>query len=217
LCLPSGASHHRLPARDLFGKSQYHGRMTETRPLAAVEVIEANLAAYNARDIDGFMRWFADEVEVMDQKAGAVVMRGLGEVRRFYAVLFETSPALRSHVLQRVAVGGSSSITSASTAAPGATWRSSSRTTCATAGSSASGSCESRWLTRCSSGARPYTIPALSSPSASRRTASTSRCSGPRRGSGTIWRETTQERAMERMETSCLPHYAITRPRPHDV
>jgi ribosomal protein S18 acetylase RimI-like enzyme len=80
--------------------------MTETHPLAAVEVIEANLAAYNARDIDGFMRWFAGEVEVIDQKTGAVVMRGLAEVRRFYAVLFETSPALHSHVLQRVAVGG---------------------------------------------------------------------------------------------------------------
>ena len=80
--------------------------MTETPSLTAAEVIEANLAAYNARDIDGFMRWFADEVEVTDQETGAVVMRGLPEVRRFYAALFETSPALHAHIEQRVVVGG---------------------------------------------------------------------------------------------------------------
>jgi ribosomal protein S18 acetylase RimI-like enzyme len=80
--------------------------MTRTRPLAATEVIDANLAAYNARDIDGFMRWFADDVEVIDQKTGAVVMRGHAEVHRAYAALFEASPALHSHIRQRTVVGG---------------------------------------------------------------------------------------------------------------
>jgi hypothetical protein len=80
--------------------------MTQPRPLTAPEVIDANLAAYNARDIDGFMRWFADDAEVIDQKTGAVVMRGLAEVRRAYAALFEASPALHSSIRQRTVVGG---------------------------------------------------------------------------------------------------------------
>lgn len=70
------------------------------------EVIEANLAAYNARNIDGFMRWFADEVEVICQKTGEVLMHGVAEVRRSYADLFANSPALHAHIVQRVVVGG---------------------------------------------------------------------------------------------------------------
>jgi hypothetical protein len=91
---PSGGSRH------------YSRRMTDTRPLTAAEVVDANLAAYNARDIDGFMRWFTDDVEVIDQKTGAVAMRGLAEVRRAYAALFEASPALHSRIRQRTVVGG---------------------------------------------------------------------------------------------------------------
>jgi hypothetical protein len=77
-------------------------------PPSPADVIDASLAAYNARDVDGFARWFAEDAEVFDQ-AGSTphvpVMRGLAEIRAAYAALFAASPSLHSRIVQRIAVG----------------------------------------------------------------------------------------------------------------
>ena len=57
------------------------------------DVVAANLAAYNARDLDAFVAWFDPDVEMHDLLSGAVT-RGIAEVRARYRTLFADSPAL---------------------------------------------------------------------------------------------------------------------------
>jgi len=74
-------------------------------PTSAAAVVAENLAAYNARDIEGFMASFADNVEIWDQQSGALVMQGRAQVRRAYADVFANSPLLHSRVVHRSVVG----------------------------------------------------------------------------------------------------------------
>lgn len=80
--------------------------MASQGPLSAVEVVTAILAAYNARDIEAFVRWVAADIEVIEQRTGSAVMRGLDEVRRIYSTLFAASPALHAELVSRVVMHG---------------------------------------------------------------------------------------------------------------
>ncbi len=74
-------------------------------PLSPEQIVDANLAAYNARDIEAFMRSFDAGIEVRDLKTNEVVMKGLGAVRAAYGSLFAGSPSLHAHVTHRSVVG----------------------------------------------------------------------------------------------------------------
>jgi ribosomal protein S18 acetylase RimI-like enzyme len=65
------------------------------------DIVNANLAAYNARDLEAFMAWFDRDIEIYDLRSGTLTMRGITAVRERYAELFAASPALHSRVLQR--------------------------------------------------------------------------------------------------------------------
>jgi catechol 2,3-dioxygenase-like lactoylglutathione lyase family enzyme len=69
------------------------------------DVVDENLRAYNARDLDAFMRSFDANIEVRDLKSGEVTMRGLDEVRARYADLFANSPTLACRILNRTEMG----------------------------------------------------------------------------------------------------------------
>jgi 4-oxalocrotonate tautomerase len=81
------------------------------RPHAAVAattatgVVDAQLRAYNARDIDAFMATFAAECVVFDLDTNSERHRGIEAVRARYAEQFRTSPDQKSLVVSRTVVG----------------------------------------------------------------------------------------------------------------
>lgn len=69
------------------------------------EVVQAQLDAYNAQDLEGFMALFAEDCVIADLN-GAVTENGKSAVRERYARLFTDFPENRALLLNRIAVGG---------------------------------------------------------------------------------------------------------------
>lgn len=67
-------------------------------PLGAVN---AQLDAYNARDIDAFARVFADDVIAADLDSGEIRFRGSAALRERYALQFKANPLQRASVVTR--------------------------------------------------------------------------------------------------------------------
>ena len=68
-------------------------------------VVQNNLDCYNNRDIDCFMSFFSEEIEVYNFGENKVRATGLNEVRKIYAELFKNSPKLHSTILKRIVIG----------------------------------------------------------------------------------------------------------------
>ena len=64
-------------------------------------IVQANLDAYNAHDIDAFMSFFSEEVAMYNFNDGKQTANGIEEVRAIYKPYFEASPALHSKILKR--------------------------------------------------------------------------------------------------------------------
>jgi hypothetical protein len=69
-----------------------------------VEVIDKQVDAYNARDIDGFLACYASGAVVEDGHSN-VLMRGREAIRAEYDPFFRDFPSLRGEVIQRISVG----------------------------------------------------------------------------------------------------------------
>jgi hypothetical protein len=70
----------------------------------ARDVVDQQIAAYNRRDIDGFVACYADNAVVV-QPDGSLLASGHDEIRARYGELFEQSPDLRAEILNRIEVG----------------------------------------------------------------------------------------------------------------
>jgi len=71
----------------------------------AVEApVAAQLAAYNARDVDAFVEYFSLDCEVLDG-AGRELMRGREAMRASYGRMFADSPDLNCRVVTRIVLG----------------------------------------------------------------------------------------------------------------
>ncbi len=66
--------------------------------------VEAQLDAYNARDVERFAPCFAEDV-VVEDGAGKVLMRGREQLHAAYRDMFAAHPALRCRVVHRIRVG----------------------------------------------------------------------------------------------------------------
>jgi hypothetical protein len=79
--------------------------MTEQEQ-ASVAVVQKQLEAYNARDLEGFVSCYSPSVKALSFPSGNV-RQGFQDVsfRDRYARLFEASPRLRSEVSQRIVKG----------------------------------------------------------------------------------------------------------------
>jgi uncharacterized protein (TIGR02246 family) len=69
-----------------------------------VDVIDRQIDAYNARDIDGFLAAYAPDAVIEDGR-GNVLMRGVDEIRAEYEPFFRDFPSLHGRVLRRMAAG----------------------------------------------------------------------------------------------------------------
>jgi hypothetical protein len=66
--------------------------------------VQAQVDAYNARDIDAFVAAYDADVVITDA-TGRAIMSGGEAIRDEYGALFEASPDLRGEILGRVSAG----------------------------------------------------------------------------------------------------------------
>jgi hypothetical protein len=72
--------------------------------MTAVDIVQAQLVAYNAQDIDAFCACFSKDCVIGDLN-GAATQEGLGQVRERYAATFAQYPENRARIVSRMAVG----------------------------------------------------------------------------------------------------------------
>jgi uncharacterized protein (TIGR02246 family) len=70
----------------------------------ATDVVDAQVDAYFARDLDRFVACYAPDV-VITNAAGEVLAQGHDGLRHMYAELFKNSPNLAGRITNRIAVG----------------------------------------------------------------------------------------------------------------
>lgn len=68
------------------------------------DIVQRQLDAYNARDIEGFMAQFAEHCVIADLN-GVVTQNGKAAIRERYAALFSEFPENRARLINRIAVG----------------------------------------------------------------------------------------------------------------
>jgi hypothetical protein len=66
--------------------------------------VEAQLAAYNARDVEAFLSCYTADCAI-DDGAGARLMAGHAEMRARYRALFDGSPNLHCEIVHRTRIG----------------------------------------------------------------------------------------------------------------
>jgi uncharacterized protein (TIGR02246 family) len=70
----------------------------------AVQVVQAQLEAYNARDLDAFAATYADDVVVANGK-GEVLVQGKGALRERYGGIFQKYPKNHCEIAERKTEG----------------------------------------------------------------------------------------------------------------
>ena len=69
-----------------------------------MDPVQAQVDAYNARDIDAFVAAYAEDVVIVDA-SGRMIMSGQDTIREEYGALFDASPDLRAEIVGRVSAG----------------------------------------------------------------------------------------------------------------
>lgn len=72
--------------------------------MSAVDIVQKQLDAYNAQDLDAFCACFAADGVIADLN-GAVTQTGIDEIRERYAAMFALHPENQARVVHRMAVG----------------------------------------------------------------------------------------------------------------
>ncbi len=72
--------------------------------MSAVDIVQRQLDAYNAQDIDTFCACFAADC-VLSELNGAVTQQGTAALRQRYETLFATYPENHASLVNRVVVG----------------------------------------------------------------------------------------------------------------
>ena len=69
-----------------------------------VDLIEQQVAAFNARDVASFVGCYAADARIIDA-SGTVLTQGHDGLRQMYAPLFENSPELHAKITNRIQIG----------------------------------------------------------------------------------------------------------------
>jgi len=70
----------------------------------AERLAQAQLDAYNAHDIDGFLACYHEEVEIFDLHSGELRMVGRTAMRARYGPMFDSLPQLHAALINRIVV-----------------------------------------------------------------------------------------------------------------
>ena len=71
---------------------------------ADIAPVQKQFDAYNARNLNGFLECYAEDV-IIEDGLGNTIMKGIEEMRDFYNTLFTNSPSLKREILSRIQVG----------------------------------------------------------------------------------------------------------------
>lgn len=85
------------------GTAAHETRATTTPKSSAVDVVQRQLEAYNAQDLDAFVRTYADDVVVT--AGGKVIVQGKDALRERYGGLFKKYPNNRARIAERKTEG----------------------------------------------------------------------------------------------------------------
>lgn len=69
------------------------------------EVVDEQLKAYNALNLDAFLAYYADDIEIYEYGRPTPFMTGKDHMRRIYGPMFETSPHLHATIKNRIVQG----------------------------------------------------------------------------------------------------------------
>ena len=72
--------------------------------MSAVDVVQRQVEAYNAQDLDAFCACFAEDCVIADLN-GAVTQQGKSAIRARYEQMFAQFPENRARIVNRMAVG----------------------------------------------------------------------------------------------------------------
>lgn len=76
--------------------------MEKKNKITPEKIVQKNLDAYNALDIETFMACFHDEIKMYNYGLEKPSAQGLDEVRKIYQGLFDRSPKLHSDIINRI-------------------------------------------------------------------------------------------------------------------
>lgn len=75
------------------------------KPMTPEDVVQAQLDAYNARDIEAFLCTYAENVLILEHPSGEVLMTGHEELRKVYSEIFTNNPEMNAKILNRTVFG----------------------------------------------------------------------------------------------------------------
>lgn len=76
--------------------------MNHENTLTPEQVVQENVDCYNARDINGFMTSFSEDIALYNFSESLPSLEGLEQIRNFYNELFRLSPQLHSTIIKRI-------------------------------------------------------------------------------------------------------------------
>ncbi len=74
-------------------------------PPTAADVVQAQVEAYGARDIDGFLATYTPDAKLWRHPSGELIAEGQEAMRETYSTMFAASPELKIHIEQRTVIG----------------------------------------------------------------------------------------------------------------
>jgi hypothetical protein len=78
--------------------------MNETAVSDEAQVIQDQVDAFNARDVERFVSFYHPDA-VLEDATGNVMMQGHDQLRAFYGAMFAQSPDLHADIVTRIRVG----------------------------------------------------------------------------------------------------------------
>ena len=76
--------------------------MNHENTLTPEQVVQENVDCYNARDINGFMTSFSEDIALYNFSESLPSLTGLTQIREYYDELFRLSPQLFSTIIKRI-------------------------------------------------------------------------------------------------------------------
>ena len=76
--------------------------MNFAQNLSTEQIVQRNLEAYNNRDLEKFISWFSEDIELYNFSEMKLVASGKPAIEKLYKELFAASPNLHSTILKRI-------------------------------------------------------------------------------------------------------------------
>lgn len=73
--------------------------------MSAVEIVQAQVEAYNAHDLEAFAACYAEDIQMFRMPAAEPMISGKAQLKEFYGTNRFMSPALHAEIVNRIVLG----------------------------------------------------------------------------------------------------------------